>query len=540
MPEVGGQGNIPDVSKEVEDLKANTKKDRNDIENVLKKAYDNLEARKQELYIEKLNSELNEKGKTIKSYDDLTVAQRKELENFVIPEAEMDKMIDGTAEEIQKITTLRNDDINNFEDRIQKLYAKAQKKVEELSNELQNSELKEDERNKIQEELNQWQDLMDKIGPEKGAQSPIRKSLTAAIKNHDEGRMNGVKGMTTIYPKDRVMANDKVMKIVPENQREDFMKEKGDFEAVEKDSNEKQNENKDEEEKNNLAKAAMAAKAAQQMAGPGQGDEMVSPETGEGTEKPFDYLTELGFDADRAMNFDYACDVLGNFAKDEKFTDRQRMEMLNNPEVKNLLESSLKVAGNNLNPLKARQFNETRNKVLKLAGQNMKIMAIQSMGKDVDYYNIKKQFNDLNNEYIQQKNKLEERLNGELDDADRANVENELNELNARYNDVRNVSDFSKSTNKIKTLKTRFNSFKDALFKKGSYSPKLIAEKAGQAKDTIVEKAGQAKDAVGNYMFENYKSQVKSPEERAESYAQRESNAQVKEDKQKTNEDKER
>ena len=66
MPEVGGQGNIPDVSKEVEDLKANTKKDRNDIENVLKKAYDNLEARKQELYIEKLNSELNEKGKTIK------------------------------------------------------------------------------------------------------------------------------------------------------------------------------------------------------------------------------------------------------------------------------------------------------------------------------------------------------------------------------------------------------------------------------------------------------------------------------------------
>ena len=284
----------------------------------------------------------------------------------------------------------------------------------------------------------------------------------------------------------------------------------------------------------------MAAKAAQQMAGPGQGDEMVSPETGEGTEKPFDYLTELGFDADRAMNFDYACDVLGNFAKDEKFTDRQRMEMLNNPEVKNLLESSLKVAGNNLNPLKARQFNETRNKVLKLAGQNMKIMAIQSMGKDVDYYNIKKQFNDLNNEYIQQKNKLEERLNGELDDADRANVENELNELNARYNDVRNVSDFSKSTNKIKTLKTRFNSFKDALFKKGSYSPKLIAEKAGQAKDTIVEKAGQAKDAVGNYMFENYKSQVKSPEERAESYAQRESNAQVKEDKQKTNEDKER
>ena len=209
MPEVTKEKVTPDIAKEAAELKSNTKKDRNNIENVLKKADDQMKAKKQELYFEKLNAELGEKdvGKKISSYDDLTVEQRRELDAFQIPDAEVEKMVDATATEIQDITTQRNDKINSFENKIQQLYDEAQKNVERINKELQNPDLKEEEKSDLQEELGKWQDLMEQIGPEKESQSPIRKELTSAIKNHDEARMNGVRGMTMIYPKEKVYDN---------------------------------------------------------------------------------------------------------------------------------------------------------------------------------------------------------------------------------------------------------------------------------------------------------------------------------------------
>ena len=67
MPEVTKENVTPDIAKEAAELKSNTKKDRNNIENVLKKADDQMKAKKQELYFEKLNAELGEKdvGKKI-------------------------------------------------------------------------------------------------------------------------------------------------------------------------------------------------------------------------------------------------------------------------------------------------------------------------------------------------------------------------------------------------------------------------------------------------------------------------------------------
>ena len=176
MAEVTKNGSIPDIKKEAAELKSNTKKDRNTIENVLKKADDALKARKQELYFEKLNSELEETGKKIESYDDLTVEQRRELEAFELPENEVEKLVDSTASEIQDITTSRNDDINNFEDRIQNLYNEAQKNVKEITQKLQNPELKDDERKALEGELDDWKKLMEDIGPEKGSESPVRKA----------------------------------------------------------------------------------------------------------------------------------------------------------------------------------------------------------------------------------------------------------------------------------------------------------------------------------------------------------------------------
>lgn len=227
----------------------------------------------------------------------------------------------------------------------------------------------------------------------------------------------------------------------------------------------------------------LAAKLAQQMGGGRVPVENPTLEEDNAMTKEPNYLEALGYDSEKAMDYDYACLVLSNFAEDGKFSDYARVDMLNNPEVKRLLENSLKVAGSNLNPLKSRKFNATRDKILGLANGQMKIMALQAMGKDIDFDNIKKQFNDLNKEYNDQRKQLEEKLNGEITDDKKLEIENQLNDLDERYKQVKNVSDFSKSTNNIKTLRTRFISFKDALFKKESYK--------------------QLKEGVNSFMFED-------------------------------------
>lgn len=227
----------------------------------------------------------------------------------------------------------------------------------------------------------------------------------------------------------------------------------------------------------------LAAKLAQQMGGGRVPVENPTLEEDNAMTKEPNYLEALGYDSEKAMDYDYACLVLSNFAEDGKFSDYARVDMLNNPEVKRLLENSLKVAGSNLNPLKSRKFNATRDKILGLANGQMKIMALQAMGKNIDFDNIKKQFNDLNKEYNDQRKQLEEKLNGEITDDKKLEIENQLNDLDERYKQVKNVSDFSKSTNNIKTLRTRFISFKDALFKKESYK--------------------QLKEGVNSFMFED-------------------------------------
>ena len=227
----------------------------------------------------------------------------------------------------------------------------------------------------------------------------------------------------------------------------------------------------------------LAAKLAQQMGGGRVPVENPTLEEDNAMTKEPNYLEALGYDSEKAMDYDYACLVLSNFAEDGKFSDYARVDMLNNPEVKRLLENSLKVAGSNLNPLKSRKFNATRDKILGLANGQMKIMALQAIGKDIDFDNIKKQFNDLNKEYNDQRKQLEEKLNGEITDDKKLEIENQLNDLDERYKQVKNVSDFSKSTNNIKTLRTRFISFKDALFKKESYK--------------------QLKEGVNSFMFED-------------------------------------
>lgn len=497
MAEVTKNGSIPDIKKEAAELKSNTKKDRNTIENVLKKADDALKARKQELYFEKLNSELEETGKKIESYDDLTVEQRRELEAFELPENEVEKLVDSTASEIQDITTSRNDDINNFEDRIQNLYNEAQKKVEEITQKLQNPELKDDEKKALEGELNDWKNLMKDIGPEKGSESPVRKDLTAAIKNHDEGRMNGVKGMALIYPKEKVYNNDKVKKIIPENKREEFEKQ------VKEEKEKQDNKEKEQDNLENAGKAAGAAAAGKAVgdavkqavqngtipSGLTQG-EVIEGDT-DGIELEPDYLAMLGYNPDNVLNFENSSELLSKFA--DGITDKTRLEMLNNPECKAVILKALSVTGKNLNPRKAKMFNDTRDKLLRLAKGPMMEMALREAGIE-NPENIKKEFDEKNKFYSDKKKELEGKLkDNSLSDEKKQVIESELAEINSKYETLKNVADFQKSTNKIKTIRSRIISFKDAILSKDTYKQTVKA---------IGEKAGDVKEGVNSYLFE--------------------------------------
>ncbi len=511
MPEVTKENVTPDVAKEAAELKSNTKKDRNNIENVLKKADDQMKAKKQELYFEKLNAELKEKDvkKEISSYDDLTVEQRRELEAFQIPDAEVEKMVDATATEIQDITTQRNDEINSFEDKIQQLYDEAQKNVERINNELQNPDLKEEEKADLQEELGKWEDLMNQIGPEKGSQSPIRKELTSAIKNHDEARMNGVRGMTMIYPKEKVYDNDKVKKIIPENQREAIAKE-------EAEKSEKEKSGEEGKEKNGAAKSGNAPKTAENGQSPASTAAPQEAEIGaEGALQP-DFLTMLGYNPDNVMNFENSSAILEKFA--DGFTDKARLEMLNDPATKKVLLDALKITGKNLNPRKSRLFNDTRDRILRLAKGPMMEMALRDLNIE-NPENVKKEFNNAVKVYNNQRSGLERQLeDASLSDEQKDAIAQQIEDLDNKYQSIRNVADFQKASGKIKTIRTRIISFKDAILSKDTYSQTVKA--IGEGVSSKVR--GDEKSQADNEFMSNMRSKTNSIEEQEKASVARE------------------
>jgi len=291
--------------------------------------------------------------------------------------------------------------------------------------------------------------------------------------NHDQARMNGVEGMALIYPKELVYNDPEVKdKIVPAKKRDEFNKQ------AQEEQNKAQEEKGEDKEQNkgNAPQGKMdpaaAAKLAQQMAGqqaPGAvavGDD-IEPEM----DMQPDYLALLGYNADNALNFNNASELLNKFA--EGVTDKTRLEMLNDPECKKVILKALAVTGSNLNPRKAKMFNATRDKILGLAKGPMMEMALRDMGID-NPENVKKEFNALNKEYNSSRADLEQQLKNNPENKEE--IQAQINELDEKYKSIKNVDDFQKSSKKIRTIRSTFREFKDAILNKNSY--KAIAEKA--------------------------------------------------------------
>ncbi len=467
------------IMSEVQEARKETKAERNTIENILKTSDDAMKAKKEELFFAELNKSLEGKTDkdgnqiTITSYDQLTVAQRRELENFKVPDDEMKKMFEETRNEIKDLTTQRSDALDSLGDKIEQLYKDAQDNINRINEELKNPELKEEERKSLEDELARWTRISDEIGPEKGSESPVRKTLAQAMDNHDQARMNGVEGMALIYPKELVYNDPEVKdKIVPAKKRDEFNKQAQEEQnKAQEEKGEGKEQNKGNAPQGKMDPAA-AAKLAQQMAGqqaPGAvavGDD-IEPEM----DMQPDYLALLGYNADNALNFNNASELLNKFA--EGVTDKTRLEMLNDPECKKVILKALAVTGSNLNPRKAKMFNATRDKILGLAKGPMMEMALRDMGID-NPDNVKKEFNALNKEYNSSRADLEQQLKNNPENKEE--IQAQINELDEKYKSIKNVDDFQKSSKKIRTIRSTFREFKDAILNKNSY--KAIAEKA--------------------------------------------------------------
>lgn len=470
------------IMNEVQDARKETKAERNTIENILKSSDDAMKAKKEELFFAELNKELEGKTDkdgnqiTITSYNQLTVAQRRELENYKIPDDEMKKMFEGTRNEIKDLTTQRSEALDSLGDKIEELYKEAQENINRINQELQNPDLKEEERKSLEDELDRWTRISDEIGPDKGSESLVRKTLAQAMDNHDQARMNGVEGMALIYPKELVYNDPEVKnKIVPAKKRDEFNKQ------AQGEQNKEQGENvADKEQANGKAPQVKAdpaaAKAAQQMAG--QQAAAGAATLGDDVEPEMDlepdYLALLGYNADNALNFENSCDLLDKFANG--LTDKARLEMLNNPECKRVVLNALAVTGKNLNPRKAKMFNDTRDRILRLAKGPMMEMALRDMGIE-DPKNIKKEFNALNKEYNSSRADLEQQLKDNPENKEA--IQAKIDELDEKYKSIKNVDDFQKSSKKIRTIRSTFREFKDAVLNKDSY--KALAEKAHDA-----------------------------------------------------------
>lgn len=478
------------------------------------------------------------------------------------------RVIQTLEERDKKINRLIGEKANERKGELQELLSEAEKTLEESEKELEQvdqeiqelqskdpltdedkNHLKElnEKKTKLSGDITYLQSLTGKSKSEgtRSIQELIDDCTTSAkatqsTKKEAIKALGGIVGPYAINGENVVYSDQDISKSLGEYDKEkDFLNNVSNkVEEINKDGEqiedsekkEEQEQGQQEQQANNAQQKAgtippeLAAKLAQQMGTNGKSsisNEAVIGDDGLDEELNLepDYLSMLGYNPDNSLNFNNSSDLLTNFANN--FTDRARLEMLNNPECKNVILKALAVTGKNLSPKKAKLFNDTRDRLLKLAKGPMMEMALKDIGIE-NPENIKKEFNDANKFYNNKRKEIEDKLAGrELSDEQKQSLENELNELDSKYESIKNVADFRKSTNKIKTIRSRIISFKDAILSKDTYKQTVKAigskaedakevasnvkdsavEKAGQAKDKAKEVVGNAKESVNNFLF---------------------------------------
>ena len=446
------------------DAKKETKEERNTIENILRKADDKVEAKKLEMFLKELNGRLKEQGneKEITSYADLTVEQREEYRNYKLPEEVENSLYEETKNEIFDVTKKRNEKLDELGKKLDEFYQVMQNKLEEKQKELANA--KPEETSKIQSDIEKLNELIQKLGPNKEATSPIRKDLANAITNHDEARMNAANGLAIVFSEDRVH-NDKDIteNLIPSNKREQYRKEyeekqaqkKGDEQQIEENA---QNQIQGQQVRNQQGGQKIMY-AGGQVAGENingqqepsqQGNSVGTQEVEQVEEDKFarfgdvtpaqEALTWIGYDATKPMSVKSAKALLKNFAREES----KQMDILKDPKAAKVIFNAM----NKVDKAKFFQkigFGKTKKALLKAANEFLpKAAAQEYLGIRVKKGEELKEYDNIMNEYSKELKVLEDKKEKE---GVTPELKEEFEKLEKKYAPVLAVLDYREKTN---------------------------------------------------------------------------------------------
>ena len=444
------------VFKEFDDLKANveqgkkdSKAERNTIENILKRADDKVQERKKELFLEKLNKEMEGKVSEPITFDKLTVEQRRDFDNFEIPEDELEKLYNehGTAKEIEDLTSQRNEQLDSLGTQIDDFYKKLEQEISDRKEQL-NTVKDEKERQKIQDEIDKIEGIKNELGAKKEDKSPIRQTLAQAFNNHDEARMNAVNGLMLVYSENIVRKDkDFIDKVVPDKKKEEF----------EKGAKSQEQEPQEVPSQGNPAKGGMGIPFAPNGQNVAENKNQVMEEKAEPEEKEptgMDYLTKLGYDPSNitAKNSKQLLDAFVNQSP------KEQLKMISDKDSQEALFTAIKKANGRMTPVFAIKFNKTRDALLKMANDSMLRESLKTIGVDTkdidDKEKLGKVFDEEVRKYNEEKSGIEQMLENIEDPQERKELQTKLDDLDKKYSSISGANEFrdmtSKELNKIK------------------------------------------------------------------------------------------
>lgn len=440
-----------DLKSDVEQGKKDSKVERNTIENILKRADDKVKERKKELFLEKLNKEMEGKVSEPITFDKLTVDQRRDFDNFEIPEDELEKLYNenGTSKEIKDLTEKRNNQLDGLGKQVDEFYKKLEQEISDRQEQLKNTK-DEKEKEKIQDEIDKIEGMKNELGAKKEDKSPIRQTLAQAFNNHDEARMNAVNGLMLVYSENIVRKDtDFIDKVVPDKEKEEFAKGNNTKEET-LENNEHQQHGQNQAKNGPTAGFAPAE---------GQGQEV--GETKEQEPDAMKLLEGLGYTG-QVLNHKSSKDLLDNFVN---ASEKDQLSILSNSDAKDKIFEAVKKANSRWTPIFAMKFNKTRKALLEKANGPLMRKALESIGKDVNSENLdalNEQFEDALKDYEIGRARKQKEINSLPDGDKKEQLQAELEAFDKEYSALTGANDFRNLTNK------ELNRFRDRVVNKMS------------------------------------------------------------------------
>lgn len=440
-----------------------------DIENAQKensqKVTEALAEAEKALQKARLEAFLKEKGLDEKTkFSDLTPEQRAEYDSYELPEAEKNKIYENAKNAIIPVTKERNKTLNSMEDRITSLYNKAAETKNELESKLASlpaTPENEEERAKIEKDIQTLDGIMGELGPDKGAQAPMRATLASAFKTHENSNKGVRMKLGKLFGEEKVNSDPDIQNtlMTAKERKENGIKVNGpvveDQEVDEAEKTEQEEQTQEGQEKAGQQVDPRVAAAAQQIAKNMGAVPAANAVVGDTLEDKdiveevtgMDYLNQLGYDG-QTLKPESSRKLLEAFVNAKEDV---RLDILKDTAAQEKIFEAMKVANNRWTPAAAFKFNKTRRALVAMANGPMMRKALEDIGEKIDYTNmdqVEAKFTDAVRTYEANRAKKQEEIDKLPDGDEKTKLQAELAEYDKQYAALKGVKDFRDISNK--------------------------------------------------------------------------------------------